>query len=82
MAAPRASAAQTTMATANPSTKDAVEPWLPAAVNTATRIATPKAPPSSWVMLLAPDALPSAFGSTAPRTAFCTTGIAIEAPIR
>src|ERR687892_595249 len=73
-------AARTPSAGANPSRKASGEAKLPAPAKTAADTATPKTPPSSRIMLLAPAALPTSSRENAPTTEFCAAGIAIDTP--
>ena len=81
MAAPAtASAAAVAMAAPKPSLNVFAEPSPPWAVKTAVVIAIPKAPPSWRTVLNVPEAAPIAAIGTAPMTALCADGIAIERP--
>src|SRR4051794_38173431 len=73
-------AARTATAGANPSRNASGEAKLPAPANTAAATATPKTPPSSRIMLLAPAALPTSSSENEPITEFCADGIAIDTP--
>jgi hypothetical protein len=80
MAPASESTATTAIAGANPSRNASADAKLPAPAKTAAATATPKTPPSSRIMLLAPAALPTSSREKEPTTEFCAAGIAIETP--
>src|ERR1043165_116731 len=70
--------ATATRAGRKPAVKSAAAARLPFAVNTAVAIATPKAVPKRWRVLLTAEARPMSAGATALRTAAGATGSTID----
>ena len=73
-------AAQISIASAKPALNACAEPRWPVCAKAATATAMPITPPRKRSVLNAPEALPISLAVTAPSTALCAAGIAIETP--